>query len=71
MQNLLDLGIATRRGVMTAHRETAYAYLRESVELPISEDAADNSIIIPLYVPMKQEEVDYVIAEFKKQFVGK
>ena len=68
MQNLLDLGIATRRGVMTSHRETAYAYLKDGVSLPVSEDAADNSIIIPLYVPMMQEEVDYVISEFIKQF---
>lgn len=68
MQALLDVGISTRRGVMTSHRESAYAYLRNEVNLPVSEDAADNSIIIPLYVPMSQAEIDYVISEFKKQF---
>lgn len=68
MQALLDVGISTRRGVMTSHRETAYAYLRNEVNLPVSEDAADNSIIIPLYVPMAQAEIDYVIGEFKKHF---
>jgi len=68
MQALLDVGISTRRGVMTSHRESAYAYLRNQVNLPVSEDAADNSIIIPLYVPMAQAEIDYVICEFKKHF---
>lgn len=59
MQRLLDKGIATRRGVMTIHRETAYAH--ESAHLPISEDLADRSIIIPLFVPMDEADVTYVI----------
>jgi dTDP-4-amino-4,6-dideoxygalactose transaminase len=66
MQRLLDKGIATRRGVMTAHRETAYLTRMPGIFLPVSEDACDRSIIIPLYVPMSDEEVDTVIAEFRK-----
>jgi perosamine synthetase len=66
MQALLDLGIATRRGVMTTHRETAYKNRGEQVNLPISEDAADRSIVIPLYVPMLNEDVDYVIYHIRK-----
>jgi dTDP-4-amino-4,6-dideoxygalactose transaminase len=61
MQRLLDLGISTRRGVMTSHRESAYSSECQGLKLPASEDAADNSIIIPLYVPMSQDEIDYVI----------
>ena len=60
MQKLLDVGISTRRGVVTAHRETAYKDYAV-YNLPISEDASDNSIVIPLYYPMTQEEVAYVI----------
>lgn len=65
MQFLLDNGVATRRGVLTAHRESAY---KDSFKekLPVSEDASDRSIIIPLYVPMPEEEVDYVIAKFRE-----
>jgi perosamine synthetase len=66
MQRLLDKGIATRRGVMTAHRETAYLTRMPGISLPVSEDACDRSIIIPLYVPMSDVEVDTVIAEFRK-----
>jgi perosamine synthetase len=64
MQKLLDMGIATRSGVMTSHRETAYkGYSTE--KLPISEDLCDKSIIIPLYVPMSQEEISFVIESIK------
>jgi dTDP-4-amino-4,6-dideoxygalactose transaminase len=66
MQALLDIGIASRRGVMTSHRETAYKTYCSGLSLPVTEDACDNSIIIPLYVPMSQAEVDEVIRGFRK-----
>jgi perosamine synthetase len=66
MQQLLDNGIASRRGIMTTHRETAYAEYCQSLKLPVSEDACDRSILIPLFVPMLQEEVDKIINTFKK-----
>lgn len=65
MQKMLDAGVSTRRGIMTAHRETAYAKESEGVSLPQSEDACDRSIILPLYVPMTNEEIETVIAKFK------
>lgn len=65
MQKMLDAGIATRRGIMTSHRETAYKEECAGLHLPASEMAADRSIILPLYVPMKQEEIDEVIATFR------
>ncbi len=58
MQELLDRGISTRRGVMTIHRETAYKSTKFS--LPLSENLSDQSIIIPLYVPMQNEDIDYI-----------
>ncbi|MGB3946826.1 MAG: DegT/DnrJ/EryC1/StrS family aminotransferase [Bacteroidia bacterium] len=70
MQALLDKGVATRRGIMTSHRETAYKDYAESLSLPVSEDACDRSILIPLYIPMTQQEVNTVIACFK-QVIGK
>jgi dTDP-4-amino-4,6-dideoxygalactose transaminase len=66
MQLLLDAGISSRRGVMTAHRETAYKQYCAGLSLPDTEDACDNSIIIPLYVPMSKSEVDEVISAFRK-----
>lgn len=61
MQKLLDVGIASRKGVMTSHREKAYTNIGYNLSLPISEDMSDNSIVIPLFVPMSDEEQNYVI----------
>jgi len=61
MEELLKKGISTRRGVMTAHREIAYKEYCGGLSLPVTEDVSDRSIILPLYVPMKNEEVNFVI----------
>ena len=65
MQKMLDAGVSSRRGIMTAHRETAYKEECAGLSLPVSEDAADNSIILPLFVPMNQEDIDTVIRVFR------
>jgi perosamine synthetase len=64
MQGLLDCGIATRRGIMTSHRETAYKDQSINVTLPVSENLQDNSIILPLYIPMQARDVQFVIDAF-------
>jgi perosamine synthetase len=61
MKGLLDAGISSRRGVMTTHRETAYLSVNANLKLSISEDLQDNSIILPLYVPMLINDIQYVI----------
>lgn len=61
MQELLDRGIASRPGVMTAHRQPAYAAHR--VSLPISEAASDGSLVLPLYVGMTEGDVREVAGE--------
>ena len=61
MQSMMDLGISTRRGIMTAHREPAFAYMNE-VQLPISEDLADNSVLLPLYAQMSNDDFNYVMS---------
>jgi perosamine synthetase len=64
MQKMLDAGISTRRGIMTTHRETAYKEECAGLSLPVSEKTSDRSIILPLYVPMKDEDIDKVILTF-------
>ncbi len=61
MQALLDHGIASRPGVMTAHREPAYA-TRAPVSLPISEAASDGSLLLPLYADLSRADQEEVIA---------
>ncbi len=67
MQALLEKGISTRRGIMCTHKETAYAEEYKSIKLPVSEDLNGNSILIPLFVPMTDEEVNTLVDMVKKQ----
>lgn len=71
MQALLDRRIATRRGVMCAHREPAYASYCDSLEPPYrasslaeSETAQDRSIVLPLFPAMTDADQDRVVAAF-------
>ena len=70
MQKMLDHKIATRRGIMTSHRETAYKEYCDGLVMPRSEDLADRSILLPLYYPMTQEDIDTVIENFKKMITA-
>ncbi len=65
MQKLLDLGIATRKGIMLAHKEKAYFNFNFK-NLEHSEFLSNNSIILPLYVPMSKNDIDFVIKMFIK-----
>lgn len=61
MQELLDVGISTRRGVMAIHLEPLYRKLFPDVSLPITEQVTAQTLILPLYAQMTHEEQDYVI----------
>jgi perosamine synthetase len=81
MQSMLDDGVATRRGVMCAHREPAYALEPWSCGLPNdncdcslgtcarlaqSEQAQDRTIILPLFPQMTDAEQDAVVDSLRK-----
>jgi dTDP-4-amino-4,6-dideoxygalactose transaminase len=61
MQALLERGVGTRRGIMNAHQEGAYADTGPW-QLPHSEAARDHTVLLPLYPTLTDEEQDYVIA---------
>jgi dTDP-4-amino-4,6-dideoxygalactose transaminase len=63
MQRLLDQGIATRRGIMLAHCEPAYAGQMRQGDLSQSELASSNSLLLPLFPCMSGDEQNAVIAE--------
>jgi len=62
MQCLLDSGVSTRRGIMNAHQEPAYASI---VSLTNSQKARDSVILLPLFNGMKVEEIDEVAKRVK------
>lgn len=65
MQSMLDAEIATRRGIMCAHREKPYANSRH-MQLRHSEAEQDHSIILPLYAQMSNDDLSLVCDELKK-----
>ena len=61
MQQLLDQGIATRRGIMLAHTEPATADLAEA-KLPLSEEASERSLLLPLFPQMTGDQQQQVLS---------
>ena len=61
MQELLDHGVSSRRGVMPIHRELPYRDPATDARLPETNLVADTTIILPLFYEMRDEEQDYVM----------
>jgi perosamine synthetase len=59
MRRLMVDGIATRRGVMAIHEEEPYA--GTVAELPHTEAATRESLMLPLFPGLSDEQQDYVI----------
>jgi dTDP-4-amino-4,6-dideoxygalactose transaminase len=59
MRLLKEDGIATRRGVMAIHLEDAYG--AEGWDLPHTEAAAQDVVLLPLFPGLSDEAQDYVI----------
>jgi perosamine synthetase len=68
MRALLEAGIATRRGIMCAHREPAWPAGSWSAPggLAESERARDRGLILPLYHQMTEAEQDRVMEALRR-----
>jgi dTDP-4-amino-4,6-dideoxygalactose transaminase len=62
MQAMLDEQIATRRGIMSIHRERCYLDRFGPQSFPESESASDQCVCLPLYTEMTPAQIDTVIA---------
>ncbi len=67
MSALLGRGIATRRGVMASHLEKVYRDRNGSVSLPVTEEAARTTMLIPLYASLSEEDQTYVIEALREE----
>ncbi len=77
MQRMLDEGVATRRGIMCAHRELAYGdpatwrcaqpacAPRHCSNLIESEKAQDHAVILPLFPRMSEEQQERVASALR------
>jgi perosamine synthetase len=66
MQRLLDRGISTRRGIMATHREPPYCNDRWERILPETNAVADESIILPLFHEMSEEQREFIVDVIQK-----
>ncbi len=66
MQALLDDGIASRRGVMSIHREACYLERYGRQSFPESEAASDQCVCLPLYTQMTDVEINQVVAAVRQ-----
>jgi len=66
MQNLLDAGIATRRGIMSIHREPCYVAEYGAQDFPESERASDQCICLPLFSQMTEAEQTHVVEQLRR-----
>jgi len=60
LERLHTAGIQARRGVMAAHLEPAYSYLKP--DLPVTEWVASRTLQVPLHPQLTMREQDRVIA---------
>ncbi|MCM8776297.1 MAG: DegT/DnrJ/EryC1/StrS family aminotransferase, partial [Candidatus Omnitrophica bacterium] len=65
MNELLKVGIASRRGIMAIHREPLYAKDYADTHLAETDAAVRETLILPLFAKMTDEEQDYVISHIK------
>lgn len=71
MQNLLDRGIATRRGIMCSHREPPYADANQRHVLLHSEFAQDHALLIPIYAQMSENDIQLVSDALRAELVSR
>jgi perosamine synthetase len=67
MARLLRRGVATRRGVMASHLEKVYLDRVGRVSLPITEQKARSTMLIPLFATMTDDEQSYVIESLREE----
>jgi perosamine synthetase len=66
MARMLALGVATRRGVMAIHEEPYYVHRFGPVSLPVTEAATRETLLLPLYFTMTEDEQDRVIDALRR-----
>jgi dTDP-4-amino-4,6-dideoxygalactose transaminase len=66
MQRLLEEGIASRRGIMSIHRELCYVERFGRQTFPESESASDQCVCLPLYTQMLDADIECVCAAVRR-----
>jgi len=60
MNEMARAGVATRR-IMAIHREPFYRAMYPSLSLPVTEEATDKTMLLPMFVGLTDSEQDEVV----------
>lgn len=69
MQHLLDADIATKTGIMNAHREPCMAEHALHFPLPHSEAAQDHTLLLPLFPGLTDAQQDYIVETLQQGII--
>jgi len=65
MDQLQRRGIATRRGQMAIHREPCYREARQADALEHTEQATDQTLLLPMHAELTRDDLEYVVRELR------
>jgi dTDP-4-amino-4,6-dideoxygalactose transaminase len=66
LAHLAEDEISARRGIMAAHRQPAYAHRDTGTQpLPVTERLTDNTLILPIYHQLTDEELNRVVSSIR------
>ncbi|MDQ1471871.1 MAG: hypothetical protein QOJ99_3351 [Bryobacterales bacterium] len=66
MQELLDRGVSSRRGIMAIHREMPYRNAEWCRKLPVTNLVTDTTLVLPLFHGMTNDEQDFVMDSIRQ-----
>ena len=61
LNKLRKAGIDSREGISSIHKLNPYREKHGDLNLPITENYSNNSILLPIYYPMSDNDIDYII----------
>lgn len=67
MSRLLVRGISTRRGIMASHLEKTYTSRYGKVSLPVTEEVARTTMLLPIFATMSEDEQTYVLDALREE----
>jgi perosamine synthetase len=69
LRRLSEWGISCRRGIQPLYKEPYFVSKSQGVCLPATEDAAENTMFIPIFPGLTVEQLKYIVQKIKQSLV--
>lgn len=64
IERMNNYGISLRKGITAIHKQDSFSEFN-NLKMENTEDMSENSILLPLYYPMEEKEIQYVLENLK------